>query len=451
MTRRKTCRSGTLGRAAIAGLALTLSGCGLGDSFFGADDEIPLPGDRIAVMLFDEVLRPDESLKDFPVVLPRPEFNADWPQPGGNAAKSLGHLESADALSKAWSISIGSGGDDEAALLAQPIVVGDLLLTLDSDAELRAFDRESGREIWRRDLQPESDEDDAVYPGGIAADGDRVFAATGYGEAIAFTVADGEELWRVRLPGPVRGAPAIADGRLFVVTLENRALALSTEDGARIWDHQGISEIAALLGGASPAVSGSTVLVPYSSGELFALRVETGRVVWLENLSSLRALDAISRLADIRGNPVIDGELAVAVSHAGRMAAIDMRSGQRIWDRSIGSIHTPWVAGDYIFVVGLSGEVVALTRRDGRVRWVHRLPRYADPEDKSGLIQYAGPVLVGDRLLVGSSDGAIYALSPYTGDPLGRIEVGDPIYVGPVVVDGSVYILSDDAVLHAFR
>ena len=441
----------SFGRFGALLLTLGVAGCGLGDGFFGEDAETPLPGDRISVMLLDEGVRADATLQDFPVVLPPPAINPDWAQAGGNAAKTLGHLDTADALREVWSISIGSGGDDEAALLTQPLVADGVLLTVDSEAELRAFDAASGREIWRRDLRPESDEDDAVYPGGIAAADGRVYAATGYGEAIAMTIADGSEIWRVRVPGPVRGAPAVADGRLFLVTLENRALALSAEDGSRIWEHQGISEIASLLGGGSPAVAGSTVLVPYSSGELFALRVETGRIVWLENLSSLRALDAISRLADIRGNPVIDGELALAVSHAGRMAAIDMRSGQRIWDRSLGSVHMPWVAGDYIYVMGLSGEVVALTRLDGRVRWVHRLPRYVDPEDRDEPIQYAGPVLVGDRLLIASSDGYVYAVSPYTGRLLGRIDVGDPVYVSPVVAGGTVYVLTDDAVLHALR
>jgi len=428
--------------------ALSLAACS-GD-FFGEDDEVPLPGERISVLLAGEGLKPDPALADVPVVLPRPYINEFWAQPGGNAAKALGHVDAGDALGEVWSVSIGSGGDDETSLLTQPLVVGDTILVLDSEAHLRALNAATGNEIWHRDLRPE-DEDDAVYPGGIAADAETVYAATGFGEAIAFAIADGTERWRVRLPGPIRGAPAVADGRLFTVTLENRTVALSTTDGTRIWEHQGISEVAALLGGAAPAVAGSTVLVPYSSGELFALRVETGRVVWLENLSSLRALDAISRLSDIRGNPVIDRDVAFAVSHAGRMAAIDMRSGRRVWERSIGSTHMPWVAGEYVFVTGLTGEVVALTRRDGRVRWAHTLPRFEDPEDKLDPIQYAGPVLVGDRLLIGSSDGFVYAMSPYSGKLLGRIEVGDPVYVAPFVAGGTVYVLSNDARLRAYR
>ena len=434
----------------IASLVLPLALSACGGDYFGGDSKTPLPGERLPVLLSGEGIKEDASLADVPVVLPRPYENAYWSQPGGNASKALGHLEAADDLQQVWSVSIGSGGDDEVSLLTQPLVIGNTIMVLDSEANLRALDAANGREIWDHDLRPDG-ENDAVYPGGIVADAEYVYAATGFGEVISFSLADGSEQWRVRLPGPVRGAPAIADGRLFVVTLENRTIAMSTADGTRIWEHQGITEVASLLGGAAPAVHGSTVLVPYSSGQLFALRVETGRVVWVENLSSLRALDAISRLADIRGNPVIDGDLAFAVSHAGRMAAIDMRSGRRVWERAIGSTHMPWVAGDYVFVVSLTGEVVAMTRRDGRVRWVHRLPPFEDMEDQEDPIQYAGPILVGDRLLLGSTDGFVYAISPYTGKLLGRIDVGDEIYLSPIVAGGTVYVLDNDAQLRAYR
>ena len=438
------------------GLALAiligLAGCGgLGSGgFFGETTDTPLPGERIPIMLLDTQLKADPALQDVEVILPRPFINEDWPQPGGNTAKSLGHLDAADVLTEVWNVSIGKGGDDERALLAQPVVIDGRILAIDSAARLSAFDAETGRRLWRRDLTPEG-EDEAVYAGGIAAQGDRVFAITGYGEALALALEDGRELWRVRLPGPVRGAPAVADGRVFAVTLGNRAVALSAEDGSRLWEHQGISEAASLLGGAAPAVDATTVLMPYSSGELYALRVENGRVNWLESLSSVRALDAISRLADIRGNPVSDGDLAFAVGHARRMVAIDLRTGGRVWERGVGGVHMPWVAGEFVFVVGLDGEVVALTRRDGRVRWVHRLPAFEDLEDRTDPIQYAGPVLVGDRLLVGSSDGFLYAISPYTGELLGRLDIGSTVYISPIVAGGVVYVLTNDGRLRAFR
>lgn len=434
---------------ALALLAvLALPACGAG-SFFGEDAETALPGDRISILSADELIKPDSEFESVPVVLPPPRRNAEWAQSGGSAPKNPGHLAASEDLQKAWSTSVGDGGSDEQALLSQPIVSGGRIYVLDAEADLMALDPQDGRTLWTKSLNPGNDQ--AVFAGGIAAEGDRLYAATGIGEAMALSAEDGSELWRVRLSGPVRGAPTVSNGQVYVVTIENRTIALSAEDGRRLWEHQGISEVAALLGGASPAVAASTVLTPYSSGELYALLAENGRVVWVENLSSIRTLSAIARLADIRGNPVIDRDLAFAVSHAGRMAAIDLRSGARVWERPVGSVHMPWVAGDYLFVTGLNAELVAMSRRDGRVRWVHRLPPFEDMEDREDPIQYTGPVLVGDRLLLGSSDGFVYAISPYTGELLGHIEVGDAVYVPPLVADGTVYVLSDDGTLHAYR
>lgn len=436
-----------LGAAII--LTATLSACGATD-FFGEDDEVPLPGNRIPILLSEDGLTADEGVAGIPVILPPPYVNADWPQPGGEADKSNGHLEVADNLREIWSRSIGSRGDDEQGLVSQPVISGGRLFALDSDATLTALDAASGSRLWSRDLRPE-DEEDAIFPGGITTGDGRIFVTTGYGEAMALNPETGAELWRVSLPGPARGAPGYSNGRVFAVTIENRMFALSAETGERQWDHQGISEVTSLLGGAAPAISGPIVLIPYTSGELFALRAENGRVQWLESLTNIRMSQSVARLADIRGNPVIDENRAFAISNGGLMAAIDLATGARIWERAIGGISTPWVAGEFVFVMGDGAQLVALTRRDGRARWVTQLPPFEDMEDQDGPIQYVGPVLVGDRLLVADSLGQAYAVSPYTGDILGRIDVGDDMFISPIVADGTIYFLTNDGNIHAWR
>src|SRR3546814_15872102 len=114
-------------------------------------------------------------------------------------------------------------------------------------------------------------------PGGIAVDAGVVYAATGVGEAMALAAEDGRELWRVGLPAPVRGSPTVVNGQVYVVTLDNRTLALSAADGRRLWEHQGINEVAALLGGAAPALSGPTGLAPSPPGDPYPLLGATGR------------------------------------------------------------------------------------------------------------------------------------------------------------------------------
>jgi outer membrane protein assembly factor BamB len=133
------------------------------------------------------------------------------------------------------------------------------------------------------------------------------------------------------------------------------------------------------------------------------------------------------------------------------MAAIDLRTGDRAWELQIASSHGPWVAGDYVFVLANDNQAVCLTRDDGKIRWLHQLPRFRDEKDRSGPIFWAGPVLGGNRLIVLSSAGEARFLSPQTGEPIGQQRVSGACYVGPVIANNTLYLLTDQANLSAYR
>ena len=438
----------TLSRLVVGGAAvLALAGC---DSWFGESEAPPLPGERISVMVSDSDTAVDPRLAGVPVELPKPYSNESWPQAGGYPDHAMHHLAAPDSLSVAWRADIGSASDDDRRVLGAPIVARGRIFTMDSDYDIRAFDAESGERLWTFDAEvPE--EDDEAFGGGLAYADGIVVATTGFAAAVALSADEGDVLWRKRLSGPVRAAATLAEGRAVTVTVDNQTAVLDLETGEEVWRHAGFAEVAGLLGGASPAVGDATAIVPYSSGELFALRLGNGRVSWSESLVSTRRVDTLSSLADIRGRPVIDRGKVFAVSHAGRMLSIDLRTGARAWDRRIGGVETPWVAGDYLFQLTTDQILLCLTREGGRVRWATPLPRYEDPEDEDDPITWVGPVLVGDRLLVGSTQGALWSVSPYSGEPLGRIDVGAGLRVAPVVADGTVYVQTEDGTLIAYR
>ena len=193
-------------------------------------------------------------------------------------------------------------------------------------------------------------------------------------------------------------------------------------------------------------------MAPFSSGELTALRVENGRTIWADILAVQGVrIGAIATFNDIDGNPVIDRGVVFAIGHGGRMVAIDERSGRRFWERDIAGLDTPWVAGDFIFVLTADGELLCLARESGAILWVRPLPRYEDPEEREDAIFWTGPVLVGDRLVVAGSDGRVLAISPYDGRVLGGRNAGGAVRQPPVVADRTLFIVTDDADLIAFR
>lgn len=427
-------------------LALGTAGCDL----FAGDKKEPLPGERLPVLGIGSELSVDPKLAATPVVLPPPQANPDWPEPGGNAAHAMGHPALPGQLRQAWQTGIGDGSSDNTRVLAQPVLGGGRLFAMDGGVQVSALDPRNGGRFWQVDLRPKGELGNA-FGGGPCFWNGRLYVATGFAEVLALDPASGKVIWRKNVSAPVHAAPTVADGRVFTITVENRLDVLATDDGHTLWSHSGIPETAGLVGGASPAVEGEVVVAPYSSGELFALSVGNGRAVWSDNLAASRSVNAIAGLADIRGRPVIDRGRVFAVSHSGRMAAIDLRTGDRVWEEEIASSGSPWVVGDYVFVLANDNELACLTRSEGKVRWLYRLPRYEDEKERSGPIFWAGPVLGGNRLIALSSNGRAISVSPETGRPIGQQSIAAAGYVGPIIANDTLYVLTDDANLTAYR
>ena len=448
---KKAGHKGLVGRMACMACALALlNACEMMDTMFPDEEEVRLPGERISVLMHERALKPDPKVADAKILLPQPSVNASWPQSGGYANHAMHHIAVGEVLKPFWTADIGEGADDDTRIVGAPIVAGGRVFAMDAETTVSAFDAKTGKLLWEAELTPD-DEDDGHISGGIAYGGGRVFVATGFAQVIALDAGDGSEIWRQNVGSPLRSAPTVRGGRVFVVTVDNKLHALDAVHGGSLWTHTGITEVASLLGGGSPAVDGGVVVVPYSSGELVALKVENGRLLWADSLASARRSAAVSTLSHIRGRPVIDRGRVFALSTGGLMVAIDLRTGRRIWDREIGGLESPWVVGDYLFVLSNISELVCLSRRDGRIHWVRALPRYEDEEDKEDPIVWSGPILAGDRLILAGSHGAVLSVSPYTGKILGSEEMADGIPVAPVAADRSVYFLTDDAELLAYR
>lgn len=431
-------------------LALSISGCSLLPDWLGEAEEPPLPGERISILALEKSLEPDEGLADIDVQLPAPYVNANWPQAGGVPGHAMHHLSLSGTLEEIWRVSIGAGSDDENRLLASPVVAAGRIFTMDSASRVRGYNANTGASLWSVNLTPRNEEEGTIG-GGLSAEYNVLYAATPFGDVYALDPETGGMYWKAGIGVPLRAAPTIAEGRVFVTTYDSRIFALDARTGETLWDFEGGTETTGLLGAASPAVSGKTVVVPFSSGEIFALRSDNGQQSWSDQLVKSRRFGSLSSIADINAFPIIDRGMVIAASFSGRMAAIDLRSGNRIWDQEISTLQTPWVAGDFIYVVSTDGELVCLSRKNGRIRWVRPLGKYDDPEDKDGILVWSGPVLGSDRLILVSNFGLAVAISPYDGEILGRLELSDTTSVPPIIANDTLYILTDDAELVALR
>jgi outer membrane protein assembly factor BamB len=140
-----------------------------------------------------------------------------------------------------------------------------------------------------------------------------------------------------------------------------------------------------------------------------------------------------------------------AIGAGGRMVALDLVSGQRMWELNISGLSTPWVAGDWVFAVTGDAKLICVYRQNGHVRWISQLPQYANAKKKKGTVSYSGPVLAGGRLIVTGSSGAVIQVDPATGGFKSQTQIKAPISLPPVVANSTLYVLDDQARLTAFR
>lgn len=436
-------------RVAIMCLAsLAMAGCGL---FGGDGDTTPTVGNRVPVLVNESNVEVDPQIASVPVVLPAADANAAWPQPGGSADKSVGHLALGASPTRIWTASIGDPGSNRARIGAEPVVTGGRVYAMDVDAVIRAFDADTGAEIWATELGSDIGSDAALFGGGVSVAGERLYAVNGVGYAAALNAADGAVIWKVRPGPPLRGAPTIANDTVYVMAQDNQLFALDPADGSQRWNVAGTFEVSGVFGVASPAAAQGTIVAGYSSGELSAYRFENGRVLWQDSINRTSISTSVSSLSDIDAHPVIDNGIVYAIGQGGRMIALQLNTGQRIWEINVGGIATPWVAGDWLFAVTDEAKLIAVSRANGRIRWLTQLRRFRDEEDRKNPIYWRGPVLAGGRLILVNTIGDIAYVDATTGAIQQVSEAGEGFALAPVVANNTLYLLDEAGELSAWR
>lgn len=430
--------------ALVAGFALT--GCGGGTpsipgiSSLFEEDEVPLPGERVSVLATGGTGAAAEVESKEPISLPAPQQNASWSQPGGVASNAPGHLAYSGGGKTVWREDAGSGSDSDGRVVALPIVHGGKVFTLDREGQVTAFSMSGGR-LWRADLTPENEDSDTGFGGGLAAEGNALFVATGFGTLVALDVGSGKPKWTQKLGVPVRSSPTVANGKVYVINTDSELFAMSAETGQEVWRGRGLPESASMLSNVSPAISGDTLVVSYPSGEVVALDANNGQPRWTDSVSGGVLGSSLTTIGDA-SRPVIDNGVVYAGSRVGRLMATSLKSGERVWSREIRAAQTPWVAGDALFVVDTNSRLFALAKKTGKVRWVTTLPDART---------WSGPTLAGGKLWLASNKGLLVGVDAKSGQVATQRELDDPVYISPVVASGRMFVLTDEARLIAMN
>lgn len=422
------------------------------------DREIILPGERLGVrdVLQDpanaQAATPENT--SVPAAVPAATRNAAWPQSHVSPSARTTNAALSNTLTPVWSTSIGQGDKRRARIITDPVVADGRVFTIDSAGRVSATST-SGEALWSYSLVPLRDDASQALAGGLAANDGRLYVTSGFGTLTALDASTGQEIWTQRLQATATGAPTVFGDLIYLVAGDSTAWAVEADDGRVRWQSDGLGDVGNVAGAAPPAVNNSHVVFSFGGGAVQGAFRQGGLRLWSADIVGARKGFAITLVDDITGYPVIDGNTVYAGNHSGRVVALNLNSGERLWTVPHGAMDPVWPAGNSIYFVSDLNELVRVSADDGTQIWAVDLPGYEPvrrPQRRrdSAYANY-GPIMAGGRLIVASSDGFIRSFDPDSGELVSQTEIRGGATTRPVVANGTLYVVSTNGVLHAYR
>lgn len=417
------------------------------NSWFGKDKALNLKGERIKVSTSKRDLKVDELASRETFSAHEPKVNSGWYKSSGITSSQIDNLYLDSPLEKQSSFSIGSANDFTFG--STPVIVDDKLYVSSTTGTIESFDIGTGQHIWSNDFFSKSHGISRLsfftgtyVNGGLSYYNNIIYATAGLSEVIALDPVSGKTLWHSRLSSPSRSTPIGAGKMVIVQTVDNKTFALDSDTGKTIWTHLGIGEDISMLTTYAPAVSGQNVIVQYSSGEIFALNLITGNEVWAANISShTNSVNTEKHLYNVITSPTVDSGLVLAFGNDGTIAAIKVSNGDLVWKKDIGVNKQFWVSGNYIYAVINDNQLVCLHKPTGKVRWISDLKLLQKDADET--VFWGSPIIADSKVMLANAEGQLMSFDMETGANISEMNISDDVYLMPIVVKGSMYLLDN--------
>ncbi|MFK7869896.1 MAG: PQQ-binding-like beta-propeller repeat protein [Roseobacter sp.] len=421
-----------------------------------AEDDFILPGVREDIRPAPEASEPDttseQTNESRAISLGAQTRNTEWPQGYGTPAFRTDHPALSTRPQLAWSTDIGAGDSRRTRITATPVVGAGRIYTLDAETTVTAVSP-AGAVIWQKDVSSVRAEGDEATGGGLAFAEGRLFVTLGVGELVALDAASGTEIWRQKLSSTASGPPVVANGLVYLVSGDETGWAISAENGRVQWSLIASPAPSNVLGAPAPAISSDLAVFAFGSGEIQAVFRRGGLRRWDASVAGERPGAAVSKISDVTGAPVIDGNTLYAGNQSGRTVALDLASGSRRWTAPDGATGPIVPGGDSVFFVSDASRLLRVDAGDGSRIWSVDLPRFVKdkPRRRNEIFVHHGPVVAGGRVHIASNDGVLRSYDPVDGAQTASVEIPGGASTDPVVAGATLYVVSTSGQLLAFR
>lgn len=351
------------------------------------------------------------------------------------APAELIDIEETVKIKKLWSRGIGDGQGDGFYKI-QPVIAGDLIYIASADGEVAAIHRHTGKVQWQVEL-------DVSLSGGVGFYEDVLLVGSSDGSVLQLNAADGSLNWSTKLSGEIL-APPQGNGRVVVAqSYEGRVQGLDFNSGEKLWVFNSNVPVLTVRGTSSPILSGNMVYAGFANGRVLALNANTGAIAWEVRVAISQGRSEIERIVDVDGSMVLAGKELYAASYQGRVVAIDIASGRKLWQQDVSSFAGVSQGFGNIYVTDADGTLYAYLRNGQGERWSQPALAYRE---------LSRPTPVSSYLAVADYEGIVHLMSQIDGKFVGRVKADGDGARADMLSDGNIlYVYGNSGKLIAYQ
>ncbi|WP_288880920.1 outer membrane protein assembly factor BamB [uncultured Kosakonia sp.] len=342
-----------------------------------------------------------------------------------------------------WSTSVGNGIGKYYSTL-HPAFADGVVYAADRHGVVKALSIDDGREIWSVNLAEKDgwfSTRAALLSGGVTVSGGKVYIGTEQAQVYALNASDGSVSWKTSVVGEALSRPVVSDGLVLIHTSNGQLQALNEADGAVKWTVNLDMPSLSLRGESAPTTAFGAAIVGGDNGRVSAVLMQQGQLIWQQRISQANGPTEIDRLSDVDTTPVVVNGVVYALAYNGNMTALDLRSGQIMWKRDLGSVSDFVIDGNRIYIIDQNDRVLALSTDGGVTLWT-----------QSDLLHrnLTSPALYNGYIVTGDSEGYLHWINVEDGRFVAQQKVDSSGFLTePVVAGGKLLIQAKDGTLYA--
>ena len=351
------------------------------------------------------------------------------------APVELERIDTKVKLKKQWSSKIGDGQGDGFYKIT-PTLVDGVLYVASSDGEVAAISADDGDRLWRVELE-------RPLSGGVGYHDRSLYLGGADGSVLQLSADDGVVEWEAAVSGEVLAAPAVSDDWVIVQTYDGKLLGFQSGADEPTWTFTSDVPVLTLRGTSTPILVGGNAIAGFGDGKVIAVDVNSGNVSWESRIGVPQGSSEIDRIVDIDGAMTQQGIELFVASYQGRVAALDNRTGRKLWQQNVSSVTGTHVGFGNVYVADVDGTLSAFLRTGQGVRWQNI---------ELGYRQLSRPTPVSSYVATVDFDGYLHLLSQVDGQIVGRTKIGGDAARADMIADsGRLIIFSDNGQLLAYE